>query len=66
MLERGETSGRSDDMNIEKMRIRFQEYNTKTAVLKDYYFPKGNYHGVNGVGSIEEITARLSEVFDTL
>ena len=66
LLERGETSGRSDDMNIEKIRIRFQEYNTKTAVLKDYYFPKGNYHGVNGVGSIEEITARLSEVFDTL
>lgn len=66
LLERGKTSGRSDDTDEGKIRNRFNEYNTKTAVLKDFYQAKGNFYGVNGVGSIEEITARLSEVFDTL
>ena len=66
ILERGKTSGRADDTDEAKIRNRFNEYNTKTAVLKDYYQAKGNYFGVNGVGSIEEITNRLSEVFDKL
>ena len=66
LLERGKTSGRSDDTDEEKIRNRFNEYNTKTAVLKDYYQAQGNYYGVNGVGSIEDITKNLAEVFDTL
>ncbi|PQJ21265.1 adenylate kinase [Tenacibaculum sp. SG-28] len=66
ILERGKTSGRSDDTDELKIRNRFNEYNTKTAILKDFYQDKGNYFGVNGVGSIEEITNRLTEVFDTL
>ncbi|WP_072555482.1 adenylate kinase [Tenacibaculum todarodis] len=66
LLERGKTSGRTDDTDESKIRNRFNEYNTKTAVLKDFYEAQGNYFGINGVGSIEEITARLSEVFDKL
>ncbi|MCF2875260.1 MULTISPECIES: adenylate kinase [unclassified Tenacibaculum] len=66
LLERGKTSGRTDDMDEGKIRNRFNEYNTKTAVLKDFYQNQNNYYGVNGVGSIEEITERLSEVLDTL
>ena len=49
-----------------KIRNRFNEYNTKTAVLKDYYQAQNNYYGVNGVGSIEDITNRLADVFDKL
>ena len=66
LLERGKTSGRTDDTDESKIRNRFNEYNTKTAILKDFYQAKGNYYGVNGVGTIEEITIRLSEVFDQL
>lgn len=66
LLERGKTSGRTDDMDESKIRNRFNEYNTKTAVLKEFYQAQGNYYGVNGVGSIEDITQRLSTVFDTL
>tara|TARA_R110002073_G_scaffold89852_7_gene212564 strand:- start:27034 stop:27606 length:573 start_codon:yes stop_codon:yes gene_type:complete len=66
LLERGKTSGRSDDTDESKIRNRFNEYNTKTAILKDFYEAKGNYFGVNGVGSVEEVTVRLSEVFDKL
>lgn len=66
ILERGKTSGRSDDQNESKIRNRFNEYNTKTAVLKEFYQAQNNYFGVNGVGSIEEITERLSEILDNL
>ncbi len=66
LLERGKTSGRSDDQDESKIRNRFEEYETKTAPLKDYYEKQNNYYGVDGVGSIDEITERLSEVFDKL
>jgi len=66
LLERGKTSGRTDDADEAKIRNRFNEYNTKTAVLKEYYQKQGNYYGVDGVGVVDEITARLSKVFDTL
>lgn len=66
LLERGKTSGRPDDTDENKIRNRFNEYNTKTAILKEYYQAQGNYYGVNGVGSIEDITERLAKVFNTL
>ena len=66
LLERGKTSGRTDDTDEGKIRNRFNEYNTKTAILKDYFEAQGKYYGINGVGSIEEITQRISEVFDKL
>jgi len=66
LLERGKTSGRTDDTDEGKIRNRFNEYNTKTAILKDYFDAQNKYYGINGVGSIEEITGRISEVFDKL
>jgi adenylate kinase len=66
LLERGKTSGRIDDTDEVKIRNRFNEYNTKTAILKDYFDAQNKYYGINGVGSIEEITQRISKVFNTL
>ncbi|WP_405606705.1 adenylate kinase [Polaribacter sp. Asnod1-A03] len=66
LLERGKTSGRTDDTDESKIRNRFNEYNTKTAILKDYFNEQKKYYGINGVGSIKEITNRITEVFDTL
>ena len=66
LLERGKTSGRTDDTDEGKIRNRFNEYNTKTAILKDYFEAQNKYYGINGVGSIEDITKRISEVFDKL
>jgi len=66
LLKRGETSGRSDDQDESKIRNRFNEYETKTAILKDYYEAQNKYFGVDGVGGIEEITERLCVVFDKL
>ena len=66
LLERGKTSGRADDADESIIRERVAEYYRKTDILKDYYKAKDRYFGVNGVGTIQEITARLSEVFDRL
>ncbi len=66
LLERGKSSGRTDDQDEEKIRNRFDEYNQKTAPLKDFYTSQDKFHSVNGIGSIEEITSRLSEVINQL
>jgi adenylate kinase len=66
LLERGKTSGRPDDQDEEKIRNRYQEYNEKTAPLMDYYQSQGKFHAVDGIGAIEEITQRLSNVIDNL
>jgi len=66
LLERGKTSGRADDQDESKIRNRFNEYKNKTAVLKEYYQEQNKYYGINGVGSVNDITNLLSKVFDTL
>ena len=66
LLERGKTSGRVDDQDEEKIRNRYQEYNQKTAPLMDFYTNQDKFHCVDGIGSIEEITLRLSKVISNL
>jgi adenylate kinase len=65
LLERGKTSGRPDDQDEEKIRNRYHEYNEKTAPLMDYYKAQHKFYAVDGIGSIEEVTERLSLVLDT-
>jgi len=48
------------------IRNRLKVYYAETAILKGYYEKQNKYHGVDGVGSVAEITARLSAVIDTL
>lgn len=59
ILKRGETSGRSDDTSVETIRERIRVYYENTAILKDYYQKQGKLAVVNGLGTIEEIAARL-------
>lgn len=66
LLERGKTSGRPDDQDEEKIRNRYQEYNEKTAPLIAYYQNQHKFYPVDGIGSIAEITTRLSSVIDHL
>jgi len=66
LLERGKSSGRADDADEAIIRNRITEYYNKTAILKEYYAGQDKYFGVDGVGSIEEITVRLSDVIDKL
>ena len=66
LLERGKTSGRKDDANEEVIRKRIEVYHKETAVVKSFYQKQNKYFGVNGVGSIAEITERFCQVIDKL
>jgi adenylate kinase len=66
IIERGKVSGRADDQDEGKIRTRFAEYNEKTAPLITFYQTQGKYHTINGIGTIEEITTRLSETIDKI
>ena len=66
LVERGKVSGRTDDQDEEKIRNRFTEYNEKTTPLIAFYQAQGKYHPINGIGTIEEITTRLSETIDKI
>ncbi|WP_394907781.1 adenylate kinase [uncultured Mesonia sp.] len=66
LLERGKTSGRKDDANEEVIRKRIEVYHKETAVVKSFYQKQNKYFGVNGVGSIAEITERICQVIDKL
>ena len=58
-MERGKTSGRADDQNVEKIDVRIQEYLDKTLPVADYYQGQGKIAKINGVGSIEGIFADI-------
>jgi adenylate kinase len=59
LLNRGLTSGRSDDTNEEVIRARIAEYEKKTAVVADYYKKFNKVVAVKGEGTVEEIFGNL-------
>lgn len=64
ILNRGKTSGRSDDNDESIIRNRISVYNDETAPVYNYYDKSGKSTRVNGIGSLEEIFDRLSQVID--
>ncbi len=66
LLERGKTSGRNDDADEDIIRNRIHVYYEETAILKQFYLKENKYYGVDGVGTISEITERISRVIDSL
>ena len=66
ILERGKTSGRTDDANIETIKNRIAEYNKKTKPVMDFYAAEGKKVVINGVGSVDEIFANLCKAIDAV
>ena len=66
LLSRGKDSGRADDQDQSIISNRINEYNNKTAPLKDYYSAQNKLSEIEGIGSIEDISKRLNEVIDSL
>ena len=64
LLGRGATSGRPDDKSEEIVRKRIREYENKTAPLKEYYQAQGKLRRIPAMGTIAEITARLTSAID--
>lgn len=61
LLERGKSSGRSDD-NEQVIRNRLQEYYDKTLPVLDFYKAKGIHHSINSQQSIEGVHADIEKV----
>lgn len=60
-MKRGLDSGRSDDTE-ETIRHRLVVYNEQTSPVQDYYKTTRTVLGVDGLGSIDEITERIHSV----
>lgn len=61
LLNRGKTSGRSDD-NETVIRNRLREYNDKTLPVLQFYKDKGIYHGVKGDQSIDMVNQDIQKI----
>ncbi|HEB62126.1 MAG TPA: adenylate kinase [Bacteroidetes bacterium] len=59
ILNRGKTSGRSDDNDESIIRGRYQVYKDQTLPVFEYYQNKNKARTVNGVGDIDEISNRI-------
>ena len=64
LLNRGLTSGRSDDVNEEIIAARIGEYEKKTAAVADYYRKYDKVVFVHGEGDVDEIFGSLSREID--
>ena len=64
LLNRGKTSGRSDDTNETVIRARITEYHKKTSAVADHYKKFDKVKQVAGEGSIDEIFDALCKEID--
>ena len=63
LLERSAHQGREDDTE-EVIRARMDKYAEETAPLAEVYAQRGLLRQVDGMGSVEEVTARIQETLD--
>lgn len=65
LIERGKTSGRSDD-NLETIKKRIEVYNEQTKPVMQFYKAEGKLATINGVGSIDGIFEAISKAVDAV
>ena len=64
LLNRGKTSGRSDDTNEQVIRKRQAVYLNETSPVAEYYKKAKKFKLIAGEGSVEEIFAALRQAID--
>lgn len=64
LLNRGLTSGRSDDTKEDVILARLTEYEKKTAAVAEYYEKYDKVVFIKGEGSIDDIFDSLSDAID--
>ncbi len=64
ILNRGKDSNRTDD-NEMVIRHRFVEYKNKTIPVAEFYREKRKYFAIDGIGTVEEIFARLNRAVES-
>jgi adenylate kinase len=66
ILNRGKTSSRPDDNDESIIRKRIQVYNDETTPVYGFYEQRQKSHSIPGIGSVDEIFDRLSQLIDKL
>lgn len=66
LLNRGLTSGRTDDTSEAIIKARIIEYHNKTTPVADHYAKSGKFQTVKGDGTVEETFELLSEEIDNV
>lgn len=64
LLNRGKTSGRSDDTDEIVIKKRFTVYTNETSPVADYYKRSRKFKAIQGEGSVDEINAALRQAID--
>lgn len=64
LLNRGLTSGRPDDDNVEVIKERIKEYHNKTSAVEEYYRVFDKVVNVPGEGGVDDIFTALSAEID--
>ena len=64
LLNRGKTSGRSDDTDENVIKKRFTVYTNETSPVADYYKKSRKFKSIQGEGSVDEINAALRQAID--
>ncbi|HEX4876039.1 MAG TPA: adenylate kinase [Chitinophagaceae bacterium] len=64
LLNRGKTSGRSDDTNEDVIRKRFAVYLKETAPVAEHYKRVKKYQSVKGEGSVDQIFSSICSAID--
>ncbi|MEI2737833.1 MAG: adenylate kinase [Chitinophagaceae bacterium] len=64
LLNRGKTSGRSDDTNEEVIRKRFSVYINETTPVAEHYKRVKKFQSVKGEGNVDKIFNAISDAID--
>jgi adenylate kinase len=64
ILNRGKTSGRSDDLNEEVIRKRFSVYSKDTEPVAAHYKKQKKFQSIKGEGTVEEIFHAICVAID--
>jgi adenylate kinase len=66
ILLRGQSSGRTDDQDVEKINNRIRVYREETLPVAEYYKAQNKFYKIKGVGSLDEIFKDICRVIDNL
>ena len=65
LLNRGKTSGRADD-NLDTIKKRLEVFHTQTKPVCAYYRDLGKYNAVDGMGTMEQIFAKIDGILSNI
>jgi adenylate kinase len=64
LLNRGITSGRTDDQDETKINTRIQVYLDETLPVAKYYEKQGKFNPINGIGEVNSIFNSICSIID--